>query len=207
MSIRFDKAKAEAKAKIAGLGESRDRFEIFVAKTLLEKYADDFITTLNKYINDRDVVNSGKLASNIGKDIDNNGKRITVTMLDYYDYPNKGVRGVNSNKNAANSPYKFKNYGMNAQGRASIKEMISEGKAKVRDVSKTKRPIGSEKKNKSLIDMQTDTLIYLIKKYGIKKTSYFDDAFKAVFSTLKEDVALALGEDVIIDIKTISKKK
>ena len=51
-------------------------------------------------------------------------------------------------------------------------------------------------KKKSLIDQQVDTLIYNIKKYGIKKTDYFTDAFEKVFANWEQDMAEAFGEDV-----------
>lgn len=207
MSSRLDKAKAEALSKISGTGESKDRFSTFVATTLLEEYAKDFITLLRENIKNRQVVNSGNLESNIQYEIDPNGNRMTITMMDYFDFPNIGVRGVKSSKNAPDSPYQFKNYGMNDEGRASIRQMIASGKAKVRDTSKTKRPVGLEKKRKSLVDMQTDTLIYMIKKYGIKKTSYFDDAFNTVFSAFKDEMAQAYGEDFIINLTLWTKKK
>lgn len=208
MSIRLERAKQEASAKISGLGESTSKFEIFIANTLLEKYAQDFILILRKNIEDRQVVASGQLESNINYEIEQGGNRMTITMLDYFDYPNEGVRGVKSSKNAPNSPYKYKSlYTMSPEGRASIKQLISEGKVKVSDTYKTSRPIGLEKKRKSLIDMQTDQLIYLIKKHGIKRTRYFDDAFDTVFGTFAEDMAEALGRDVAINIKLISKPK
>jgi hypothetical protein len=207
MSSRLEKAKQEAKAKISGTGESKDKFQTFVATTLLEEYAKDFITMLRENIKSKGVVNSGDLESNIRYEIDENGSKMTISMLDYFDFPNIGVRGVKDSKNAPDSPYQFKNYGMNDEGRARIREMITSGKAKVRDTSKTRRPIGLEKKRKSLVDMQTDTLIYMIKKYGIKRTSYFDDAFNTVFFAFKDEMAQAYGEDFLISIELMTKKK
>lgn len=207
MSSRLEKAMQEAKSKIAGVGESATKFETFVAQSVLEQYGKDFIALLQKNIKDRQIVASGKLESNIGLDIDEAGKNMTITMLDYFDFPNEGVQGVKFKKNAQGSPYKFKNYGMNAEGRASIKEYIQSGRAKISDTYKAKRPKGLEKKKKSLIDTQTDQLIYLIKKHGIKRTEYFNDAFDTVFSTFAEDMAKAYGEDVALNIKLISKSK
>lgn len=207
MSSRLEKAMQEAKSKIAGVGESASKFETFVAQSVLEQYGKDFIALLQKNIKDRQVVASGKLESNIGLDIDEAGKKMTITMLDYFDFPNEGVQGVKFKKNAQGSPYKFKNYGMNAEGRASIKDYIQSGRAKISDTYKAKRPKGLEKKKKSLLDTQTDQLIYLIKKHGIKRTEYFNDAFDTVFSTFAEDMAKAYGQDVALNIKLISKNK
>lgn len=211
MSSSFDKALQEVKAKQAGTGQDIGRFETFLADTVLKQYAKDFVDLLKKNIKDRKVVASGELETNIGIVPDESGKRITITMLDYFDFPNEGVRGIDYSKNAPNSPYSFKKskgyYAISKEGRASIKKLISEGKAKVADVSKTKRPVGLEGKRKSLIDTQTDQLIYLIRKHGIKRTEYFNDAFDTIFGTFTEDMAKAYGQDIAINIKLISKNK
>lgn len=207
MSSRFDRALQEVKAKQAGTGESTTAFETFVADTVLKQYAEDFVTALRKNIKDRQVVASGQLESNIEIIPDETGKNIKITMLDYFDYPNEGVKGVKSSKNAQNSPYQFKSlYTMSPEGRAKIKDYIQSGRAKISDTSKTKVKVGLETKKKSLIDMQTDQLIYLIKKYGIKRTRYFDDAFDTVFGTFAEDMAKAYGQDVAFSIKLATKK-
>ena len=206
MSSRFDKALQEVKAKQAGTGESTSAFQTFVADAVLLKYAEDFVLLLQKNIKDRKVVASGQLDSNIDIITDENNNSIKITMLDYFDYPNEGVKGVKFSKNAPNSPYQFKNYGMNSEGRAKIKDYIQSGKAKLTDTSKTKVKVGLEGKRKSLIDMQTDQLIYLIKKHGIKRTRYFDDAFDTVFGTFAEDMAKAYGQDVAFNIQLATKK-
>lgn len=207
MSSRFDKALQEAKAKQSATGESTTAFETFVADTVLKQYAKDFVDLLRKNIKDRKVVASGQLESNIEIIPDESGNKISITMLDYFDYPNEGVRGVKSSKNAPNSPYQFKSlYTMSPEGRAKIKDYITSGKAKIRDTSKTKVKVGLETKKKSLIDMQTDQLIYLIKKHGIKRTRYFDDAFDTVFGTFAEDMAKAYGQDIAFNIQIATKK-
>jgi len=138
--------------------------------------------------------------------VSDDGNKLTIRMLDYFDYPNEGVRGVRGSKNGVGSPYKFKNYGMNAEGRASIKRYILDGKAKVSNV---KEPVGLERKNKkkSLIDRQVDNLIYMIKRYGIKRTEYFNDAFEEAFKDIDVVMGEALGIDIAMNIQTISSKK
>lgn len=208
MSSRFDKALQEVKAKQAGTGESTSAFQTFVADAVLKQYAEDFVTILRKNIKDRKVVASGQLESNIEIISDEVSNKITITMLDYFDYPNEGVKGVKSSKNAPNSPYQFKSlYTMSPEGRAKIKDYITSGRAKIRDTSKTKVKVGLETKKKSLIDMQTDQLIYLIKKHGIKRTRYFDDAFDTVFGTFAEDMAKAYGQDIAFNIQIATKKR
>ena len=205
MPISFSKARDRAISKI---GTSRDEFVSFVASNILEQYGVEFKKVLEDLMKQRQISASGELADSINPVIDNEGKRLTITMLDYYDFVNEGVKGVKSSKNASTSPYKFKNYGMNAEGRASIKNYILSGKAKVRSTGGDKaRGIGIERKGvqfsqkKSLIDRQVDTLIYNIKKYGIKKTDYFTDAFEKVFANWEQDMAEAFGEDVALSLQ------
>jgi len=205
MPISFSKARDRAISKI---GTSRDEFVSFVASNILEQYGVEFKKVLEDLMKQRQISASGELADSINPVIDNEGKRLTITMLDYYDFVNEGVKGVKSSKNASTSPYKFKNYGMNAEGRTSIKEYILKGKAKVRSTGGDKaRGIGLERKGvqfsqkKSLIDRQVDTLIYNIKKYGIKKTDYFTDAFEKVFANWEQDMAEAFGEDVALSLQ------
>jgi hypothetical protein len=112
------------------------------------------------------------------------------------------VKGVRSSKNAPNSPYQFKNYGMSADGRKSIRDYIESGRAKIRSVKQDKAlGIGTERKSKSLIDVQTDTLIYLIKKYGIKATNYFTKTIEQSQKDIQVLMAEAIGKDFVLKFK------
>jgi hypothetical protein len=207
MPKSFAKAQADALNSLGG--QDREQFVPFVAQSILKQYGIDFKILLEKYINSRQVVASGKLADNIYPSVTEDGNKLIVTMLDYFDFPNEGVKGVRSLKNGVGSPYKFKNYGMNAEGRASIKEYILSGKARVKNV---KSPVGLERKvdrgkKKSLIDKQVDNLIYMIKRYGIKRTEYFNDAFEEAFKDIDVVMGEALGIDIAMNIQTISSKK
>lgn len=212
MPISFSKARDRAVSKI---GSSKDEFVAFVASGILEQYGAEFKRVLEEIMAQRQIVGAtGDLMESINPLVDNDGKRLTITMLDYYDYVNEGVRGVKSSKNASTSPYKFKHYKMSPEGRASIKQYILDGKAKVSSTKGDKaRGIGLERKGvkfakkKSLIDQQVDTLIYNIKKYGIKKTDYFTDAFEKVFANWEQDIAEGLGEDVALSLQLKSSKK
>lgn len=206
MPISLNAARDKAIGKI---GSSKDQFEFFVASNVLEQYGAEFKAELERIMAARDIVGAtGDLMESINPLVDNDGKRLTITMLDYYDYVNEGVKGVKSSKNAPTSPYQYKHYKMNADGRKSIKEYILKGKAKVSATEGDKaRGIGLERKGvkfakkKSLIDKQVDTLIYNIKKYGIKKTDYFTDAFEKVFANWEQDMAEAMGEDVALSLQ------
>lgn len=191
------------------------KFEVFVASNLLEQYGVEFAKVLAENIKQRGIVSSGALADNIYPSMTQDKKTLIIKMLDYYDYVNEGVKGKGPNaKNGLNSKYKFYNYGMNKEGRDSIRKYIQSGKAKVSSTINDKaRGIGLERKGvkfkekKSLIDRQVDSLIYNIKRYGIKRTNYFTDTVKEVFADFEAQMGEALGLDVKINLETLNKKK
>jgi hypothetical protein len=103
---------------------------------------------------------------------------------------------------------------MSPDGRKSIKQYIQSGKAKVSSTMNDKaRGIGLERKGvkfaekKSLIDRQVDNMIYMIKRFGIKKTNYFTDTVKQVFADFEVQMGEALGYDVKINLESLNKKK
>ena len=162
-----------------------------ISQDRLKNLAGNFFLKVQKSATDNKVVASGKMISQenfkytITKQPD--GETIIDLFMVYYaDFVNKGVRGVKSSKNAPNSPYKFKNYGMSADGRKSILEYVTSGKAIISDISKTKYgKVGFETKaskgenTKSLNERQAENLIYLIKRYGIKETRFIDEAWES----------------------------
>jgi len=192
--------------KILDIGEGKDEFTI--AKGFFSDIANEFLLNLEKSANDKKVVASGNLLRNSRFAI--TGNVLQIIVPDYFDYPNEGVRGVRSSKNAPGSPYKYKTYGMNSEGRAKIKQYIESGRAKVSTVVKTKDKalgIGLEKKKLSLIDAQTNQLVYLIKRFGIKKTNYFTDAVNATFGKdLELRMAEAFGKDIVFTLEKLNRK-
>jgi len=211
-------SKAQSKVLSSGFLDrigTTGEFETFVAENILEQYGVAFAAVLADNIKFKGLIGSGALADNIYPELSEDGKTLTISVLDYYDYINKGVKGKGPDaKNGLDSPYFFKNYGMNKEGRDSIKKYILSGKAKVRNIRNDRAAgIGLERKGiaqkpkKSLLDSQVDNLIYLIKRYGIKKTNYFDDAVNKVFGNWAADMAAALGEDIKLNLRLESNKK
>ncbi len=155
----------------------------------------------------KDLKASGKLEDNIDIVANEDGTGVYLNMIDYYDFVNKGVKGVNSSKNAPNSPYQYKTYGMPKSARKGLKEYINSGKASIAVVNTKKTTIGAEKKRISLIDLKVNQLVYNIKKYGIKTTSYLDNAMNEVLPKLSEDMLILIGRAIVVQIGQPKKKK
>jgi len=215
MSININRAQADFLKEGGDFG-GENIAEFGVVASMLEQYGAELLNNVSDFANAKNVVGSGDLLKNITSEIESNGgvNIFRLRMLDYYDYPNEGVKGVNSSRNAPNSPYQYKNYGMPESGRASLKKYILSGKAKITSVKNDKAlGIGGEKKGvafsskQSLIDRQVDTLAYLIKRYGIKATNYFTDAFNKTFRDFEVNMVEAVERDVIITFNRINLNK
>lgn len=215
MSININKAQADFLSSGGDFGGT-DIAEFGVVAGVLEQYGAELLTNISYFANNKGVVGSGDLLSSMVPELtEENGVDIfRLRMLDYYDYPNEGVKGVNSSSNAPGSPYQYRNYGMSSEGRASLKRYILSGKAKITSVRNDKAlGKGGEKigvafsNKKALIDQQVDTLAYLIKRFGIKKTNYFTDAFNKTFQNFEVDMMEAAGRDIVITFNRLNKRK
>jgi hypothetical protein len=215
MSININKAQADFLREGGDLGGT-EIMEFGVVNGVLEQYGEELLKNISYFGNNKKVAASGDLLTNmIPEIIEENGAVIfRLRMLDYYDYPNEGVKGVDSSRNAPNSTYQYKNYGMPESGRASLKRYIQSGKAKITSVMNDKAlGKGGEKigvsfsKKGSLIDRQVETLSYLIKKFGIKTTNYFTDAFNKTFENFEIKMAEAVEKDIVITFERINLNK
>lgn len=179
-----------------------------IINSVLEQYGLIAISNIQRNIKDRQVVNSGQMSSTMYQklDVDNGQQSLKIYIKDYYRFVDKGVKGVKSTKNAPKSPYRYKTLtGMSKEGRSSIQSLITSGKAKVRVISQAsskteKRGLQFKGTKKSLLDRQTDQLIYNIKKHGIKTTNFFKDGFEQTFKDLQKDLGEALKKDISINL-------
>jgi hypothetical protein len=215
MSININRAQADFLSSGGDLGGT-DITEFGVVAGVLEQYGADLLKNISYFGNNKGVVGSGDLLSSMVPELtkENGVDIFRLRMLDYYDYPNQGVKGVDSSSNAPGSPYQYRNYGMSSEGRASLKRYILSGKAKIRSVQNDKAlGKGGEKigvafsSKKTLIDKQVDTLAYLIKRFGIKKTNYFTDAFNKTFKSFEVDMVEAAGRDIVITFNRLNKRQ
>lgn len=175
-----------------------------VGALLLERgelFKDEWI----KIINQKKIIASGNIESSLKFYLKNEPESATLFIeFPYYaKFVDRGVKGVKSSKNAPDSPYQFKNYGMSEEGRASLKKWMSSAKAKVssRDVKKY-GAFRSESKFKKIseADSKLNTLIYNIKKYGIKKRNFITPVIEKSFQGFEQELADAIGKKVSIVI-------
>ena len=155
-------------------------------------------------LNKKKIIASGDI-QNVELEIveDANSMTLNISYAYYAKFVDEGVKGVRSSKNAPNSPYQFKNFGMSADGRESIKKWLSTAKAKVRskDVQKY-GAVGTERKFKKISESEQrlNTTIYNIKKYGIKARNFIDPVLTKTLQGFEKEIGEAIGKTITINI-------
>jgi len=165
-----------------------------------EIFKDEWVNVLNQ----KNITASGNI-EDVGLEVVENGDIVSlnISYAYYAKFVDEGVKGVRSSRNAPNSPYQFKNFGMSADGRESIKRWLSSAKAKVRtkDVKKY-GAIGTERKFKKISEMdeRVNTTIYNIKKYGIKARNFIDPVLTKTIVGFEKELGEAIGKTITINI-------
>lgn len=174
-------------------------------ETFLSELGNNFKNNWIEETNRKNIVATGGIdkVEFIIDETDETKVTLNILFPYYAKFVDKGVKGVKSSANAPDSPYQFKNYGMNAEGRASVKRWMDSGKAKVtaRDV-KRYGAVGSERKFKKISDEDSklNTLIYNIKKYGIKKRDFINPVLNETLDGAAKELGDILGKEIVINI-------
>lgn len=207
------KAQQEVLGELGNFTEDKGLFgdvTLSVVEKILVQYGAEFALKVQQYLAEAGQIGpNADLSKSLDPDVVTTGAEsvLRIFLLEYYDYVNKGVKGVKSSKNAPGSPYQFRNYGVPDTMKESLRKSIQSGKAKVSTVRRDKAyGIGAERKGKRFTEEETkvNTLGYLIKRFGIKGSKYFDRAFDETFRDFDRLIGDALEVDIgrsFIDIK------
>lgn len=213
MSISIAKAQKKALSELDSFA-SGDIAEFGVVSGVIEQYGALLQENIARFADEKKITASGELLKSMQSEIERGPgiETFRLRMLNYFDYPNEGVKGVDFSNNAPNSPYQYKNYGMPKKAIDSLKTYILSGKAKIRSVKKdVALGIGLEAKGlrsgnkKTLIQKQAETMAFMIKKYGIKATNYFNLAIEDTFKDFDIVMSEAVGEDIVLTFERKNK--
>ena len=232
MSETKAQAKALADGFLQSIGESYNEFEpgeYPIAEYMFIYYGKIFNDEVKKNLNKSGSIASGKIGelavpkvNKFGNDYEMYlGYEIDNPASLYYDYVNKGVKGYGGDnakpkRVKSDSPYSYKTPYANKKMATSILKWYRLGKAKSFGETQKYKLTKTQRKYKKLKQAvnKADSLKILayatasaIKRDGLKTTSYFDNAVKAVFNkTFFAAMATALGGDVQIQIRQIGNK-
>ena len=196
-----------------GTKKTNEGISLNNVEAVLYEFANDFISEAKKNLEKTGSVASGALSDSIKFlpiSFAGSTYKLQVSLLDYYDFINKGVSGT---QNKFNTPYSFKNIHPSKAMVEAIKGWLAQGKLKSshRDIKRYGTYGKLEKKNVSITPSPERSLrstayavATSVKKKGIKPTHFFDNAFIKTYPQLKKDLAKALKEDFRIVIRNIN---
>lgn len=188
--------------------------ELPVVERLLIASAAQFIQEVQDNLDRMGKVSSGTLSTDIKSgELINSGGSYSISMgypegsdgAGYYDFVNKGVKGLESQK-PANSPYEFRKYSAPPIMVKAIYGWLVRNNISARNEDQTRNLSALQTKRQSLRELDPrQSLAYAIakniKKKGLPYTGYFDKAITSVYGTkFVELVAQAIGVDVQVQI-------
>lgn len=193
--------------------QKEDLSKLPLMEQLLIQSAANFIIKVQENINALGISDTGALSDDISEgELTKQGGKYSIEVgypsnskaAKYYDFVNKGVKGIKSG--TPNSPYSFKTLGVSSAMQNNILSWVKRNNIRG-DVAITKR----QAKRQSLSTMVSQasnqkSLAYAIakgiKKKGLKKTGYFDNAVSSIFGgDFTTAVSKILGQDIRILIR------
>jgi hypothetical protein len=184
--------------------------------------ASKFIGLAQQRINAKKKVDRGNLSDISVSTIQKTGNKYSLTIgydktnpaSEYYDFQNKGVKGIKSGQ--PNSPYKFRTLSVSKNMVEAILQWYLRHKNYIRNEDQRKGLSPLQIKRKTIYNV-ADPKIKLrqlatntaknIKKRGIGRVGFFDDNLdKAFGQEFQAKLAQALGQDIALTITQTFKK-
>lgn len=205
-------------------GESgKGALKLNAVEKVMYDAANKFILLAKQRINQKKKVDRGNLSDITVSVIKKKGSKYTLTIgydesnpaSEYYDFQNKGVKGLDSGRPSL-SPYYFKEYWVSKKMVKAILEWYLRHKNYIRNEDQRKGLTPLQIKRKTLSNV-ADPKIRLrklasntaknIKKRGIARVGFFDDNEKKAFGEdFKAKLSQALGQDIALTITQTFKK-
>jgi hypothetical protein len=166
-------------------------------EAVLAEFAQEYIRDASNNLQAAGAVSSGELIKSMRFLVSpvNAGYRLSILVADYYDFVNKGVKGVKSSDKAPNSPYSFKTLSVGYEMANSIQRWAVRHNLKAVNQNKQFK----HKAVKTFQDTGLSTAFAIatgIKKKGLRATYFWDKAYDKLMPGLAPKLAKALQQDV-----------
>jgi len=195
---------------------NRNQTEPVTVEELLARYAGEFIIAVRENLDKRGKVSTGALQDGVdsGEVISEGGKYTLEIGYDkndpaakYWDFVNKGVRGIRSGQSAS-SPYQFRKLSAPPVMVEAIKGWLRVNGIAARNEDQREDLSRLQQKRRNIAaeqDPQGDfayAIALAIKRRGLPYTGYFDQAVNAYFGkTFAQAVAKAASFDVRVAVR------
>jgi len=180
--------------------------------------ANKFLKLAVARINARKKVDTGNLSDIVVSAVEKKGGKYSITIgydksnpaSEYYDFQNKGVKGIKS-KQPSRSPYSYRTLSVSSKMVNALMQWYMRHKNYIRNEDQRKglTPLQQKRKTlgqaanpqKRLKQIATNTA-KAIKKRGMPRIGFFDDNLdKAFGKDFQEKLARVLGQDIVLNIR------
>jgi len=182
--------------------EAANRFMMMAKKTIERKGKVDTGKMSDLKISQVIQTKYGSYSIMIGYDKSN-------PASEYYDYQNKGVKGIKSNK--PNSKYYYKESWVSKKMIEALMQWYLRHKSYIRSEDQRKNLTANQRKSLTVGKFADPKkrLYYVAKKTaerikarGMPRVGFFDDNLDKVFNeAFRQKLAIAIGEDIVINIR------
>lgn len=180
--------------------------------------ANQFMKLAIARINQKKKVDRGNLSDMEVSAIKQEGTKYSLTIgynknnpaSEYYDFQNKGVKGIKS-KQPSKSPYSYRTLSVSSKMVTALMQWYMRHKNYIRneDQRKNLSPLQQKRKTLGNIANQQTKLRQIatntakaIKKRGMPRIGFFEDNLdKAFGKDFQAKLAKALGQDIILNIR------
>jgi hypothetical protein len=211
--------KSKTDSALFGLGVERGKFDLQLTNVeeIFIESAKMFITLAKKRLKQKNKIDTGNLDDLVITNISNDNSKFGIQIgyedgnpaINYYDFQNKGVKGVKSNR--PNSEYKFQSLNVSNKMIQAIMKWYLRHKNYVKNEDQRKNLSSLQRKRRSISQAAKSQFFVIkplaiatainIKKKGIARTGFIDDNIDLVYNeAFAQKVGAALGKDFIISI-------
>jgi hypothetical protein len=193
-----------------------EQIQLKGADKVIADAAIKFIKLAKQRINGRKKVDTGNLGDIVPTQVAHDKGKFSIIIgydksnlaSKYYDFQNKGVKGIKSNQ--PNSQYKFRTLSVSKKMVEAIMQWYLRHKNYIKNEDQRKGLKGLQTKRKKIAKIvdEKKNLRFLaqktaenIKRRGLNRVGFFDDNLPKVFNEeFRVKLAKALGQDIILNI-------
>lgn len=200
-----------------GINKPNGSAEFYSVDEVMLKYAELFISKAKKTLDLKNKIDTGKMSDIQVSTLEfKNGKWSMIVGYDknnpaseYYDFQNKGVKGIKSG--STRSKYSFKTLTVSSKMVQSLMAWYLRHRNYIKNETQKKglsklqtkrKKISAKSFQKSLLEVATNTAKN-IKKRGIKRVGFFDDNMDVFGKEFQTEIAKALGKNIVVNIRQV----
>lgn len=223
MAKSISQLQNEALSFLETKGQGREGFDdvtkLPAITQLLVLSAANFIIKVQENLKNSGKIDTGLLSSSIESgDVIESGGKVEISVgypanskaAKYYDFVNKGVKGLRSGE-PSDSPYSFRKETAGGAMVEALARWYRRNGASNRNETQKKNLSSVQRKRKKLskminADQKVKSLAYAtaisIKRKGLKKTGFFDNAVKTSFGQeFVQAIAKIAGKEIAVNIR------